>query len=299
MSDRHVVQTRRKIVKVGIGLPTTIPGVGARQVLDWSRTADAAGFSSLATLDRIVYPNLEPLVALGAAAAVTERIALMTGILITPYRTNTALLAKEAATLHHMAEGRLVLGVGIGARGDDYDASGLTTKDRGKVFDRQLDELHRIWAGEERGIAGAIGPALPDGPPEIIVGGKVEAAFDRAARWGGGWISGAGGAAAFGDSVARLRAAWERAGREDEPRAIGFAYYALGTGAREQADRYLGDYYAFAGPYAEQIAAASPVDAERCAEFRDTFAQAGCDELLFFPCSADPQQVELLAEAVL
>ena len=184
---------------IGIGLPTTIPGVEARQVIDWSREADAAGFSSLATLDRIVYRNYEPLIALAAAAAVTDRITLLTGILITPYRTNTALLAKEAATLHHLSDGRLVLGVGIGARGDDYEASGLTTKNRGRVFDRQLAELQRIWAGEERGTAGAIGPALPDGPPELIIGGKVDAAFERAARWGAGWISGAGGAAVFGD----------------------------------------------------------------------------------------------------
>ena len=284
---------------IGIGLPTTIPGVEARQVIDWSREADAAGFSSLATLDRIVYRNYEPLIALAAAAAVTDRITLLTGILITPYRTNTALLAKEAATLHHLSDGRLVLGVGIGARGDDYEASGLTTKNRGRVFDRQLAELQRIWAGEERGTAGAIGPALPDGPPELIIGGKVDAAFERAARWGAGWISGAGGAAVFGASVARLRAAWERAGRAGSPRAIGFAYYALGEGAREHADRYLRDYYAFAGAYADQLAAASPVDAESVVRFRDTFAEAGCDELLFFPCSSDPAQVGLLAEAVL
>jgi alkanesulfonate monooxygenase SsuD/methylene tetrahydromethanopterin reductase-like flavin-dependent oxidoreductase (luciferase family) len=286
-------------MEIGIGLPTTIPDVEAEQVIDWSREADAAGFSSLATLDRIVYPNYEPLIALGAAAAVTQRITLLTGILITPYRTNTALLAKEAATLQHLSGGRLRLGVGIGARGDDYTASGLATNHRGRVLDGQLEEMQRIWAGEERGTAGAIGPALPGGPPELIIGGKVDAAFERAARWGAGWISGAGGAAVFGESVGRLRAAWEGAGREGSPRAIGFAYYALGEGAREQADRYLRHYYAFAGGYADQLAAASPVDAEAVVRFRDTFAAAGCDELLFFPCSSDPAQVGLLAEAVL
>lgn len=283
---------------IGIGLPTTIPGVEAGQVLDWARRADAAGFSSLATLDRIVYPNLEPLVTLAAAAAVTERIRLLTAILITPYRTNTALLAKETATVQHLSGGRLVLGVGIGARGDDYAASGLSTRDRGQVFDAQLEELHRIWAGEERGTAGAIGPVLVDGPPDVIVGGKVDVAFERAARWGAGWISGAGGASVFGDSVARLRSAWSDAGREDAPRAIGFAYYALGDGAREQADWYLRDYYAFAGPYADQLAAASPTAPAAIAEYVDSFAAAGCDELLFFPCDPDPAQVDLLAECV-
>ncbi len=281
---------------IGIGLPTTIPGVKAKQVLDWSREADEAGFSSLATLDRIVYPNYEPLVALGAAAAITNRIKLLTGILIVPYRTNTALLAKEAATLHHLSEGRLVLGLGIGARADDYEASGLTTKGRGRRFDAQLEEMQRIWAGES--TSGAIGPPLAGGAPELIIGGKVDAAFERAARWGAGWISGAGNAPAFGESVARLRAAWKEAGREGAPKAIGFAYFALGDGARAHADSYLRDYYAFAGPYADQIAAASPTDAEAITRLLQNFVEAECDELIFFPCAAEPAQVQLLADCV-
>jgi alkanesulfonate monooxygenase SsuD/methylene tetrahydromethanopterin reductase-like flavin-dependent oxidoreductase (luciferase family) len=284
---------------VGIGLPTTIPGIEAERVLEWSRRADAAGFSTLATLDRIVYGNYEPLVSLGAVAAVTERIALMTGILIAPYRTNTPLLAKEVATIQHLSAGRLVLGLGIGARGDDYETSGLSTNGRGRRLDEQLDELHRIWGGEERGTAGAIGPALAAGPPPIIIGGKVDAAFDRAARWGEGWISGAGGAASFGDSVVRLRAAWERAGRTDAPRAIGFLYFALGDRARERADSYLRDYYAFAGAYADTAAAAAATDASTVAAHVEQFAAAGCDELICFPCDTDPGQVDLLADCAL
>ena len=85
-------------MKVGIGLPTTIPGVQRGEVLDWARRADAAGFSTLGTLDRLVYPNYEPLVALGAAAAVTERIGLMTAVLLVPWRQNALLVAKQAAT---------------------------------------------------------------------------------------------------------------------------------------------------------------------------------------------------------
>jgi alkanesulfonate monooxygenase SsuD/methylene tetrahydromethanopterin reductase-like flavin-dependent oxidoreductase (luciferase family) len=284
---------------VGIGLPTTIPGIEAEQVLEWSRRADAAGFSSLATLDRIVYGNYEPLVSLGAVAAVTERISLLTGILIAPYRTNTPLLAKEVATVQHLSGGRLVLGLGIGARGDDYETSGLSTKGRGRRFDDQLEELHRIWAGEERGFAGPIGPALPGGAPRIVMGGKVDASFDRAARWGEGWIAGAGGAATFGDSVARLRAAWERAGRTDAPRAIGFIYFALGDRARERADWYLRDYYAFAGAYADHAVAAAATDASAVAEYVEQFAAAGCDELVCFPCDTDPGQVDLLADCAL
>jgi len=80
---------------VGVGLPTTIRGVTRMQLLEWARRADARGFSSLGTIDRPVYGNLEPLMALAAAAAVTERIRLATNILIAPYRLNGALAAKR------------------------------------------------------------------------------------------------------------------------------------------------------------------------------------------------------------
>src|SRR5918996_3026799 len=109
---------------VGIGLPATIPGVEREQLLEWARRAEAAGFSSLGTIDRIVYPNYESLIALAAAAAVTERIRLVTDVLLAPLRTNTALLAKQTATLDSLSEGRLVLGLAPGAREDDFAVSG-------------------------------------------------------------------------------------------------------------------------------------------------------------------------------
>jgi alkanesulfonate monooxygenase SsuD/methylene tetrahydromethanopterin reductase-like flavin-dependent oxidoreductase (luciferase family) len=118
-------------VKIGIGLPNTIPGLTGEQLIEWARRADAAGFSSLGTIDRIVYPNYEPLVTLAAAAAVTERISLTPSILILPYRISAAIVAKQAATLHHLSGGRLVLGVAVGGREDDYTAAGASFTDPG------------------------------------------------------------------------------------------------------------------------------------------------------------------------
>src|ERR1700754_1100420 len=133
---------------VAIGLPTTIPGVGRRAVLDWARQSEQAGFSSLGTIDRIVYGHWEALIALAAAGAVTERIRLSTMILIAPLRSNTALLAKQAATIDTLSEGRLTLGLAVGGRVDDFTASDVDFHTRGRQFEGQLEELRRIWDGE-------------------------------------------------------------------------------------------------------------------------------------------------------
>jgi len=111
-------------MNVGIGLPATIAGVQPEQLLEWARRAERRGFSTLGTIDRLVYGNYEPLIALAAAAAVTERIRLVTSILIAPYRRNGAQLAKEALSVDRLSGGRLVFGVAVGGREDDYEASG-------------------------------------------------------------------------------------------------------------------------------------------------------------------------------
>src|SRR5260370_8620249 len=154
---------------IGLGLPTQTPNVEGRTVLDWASRAEEAGFSSLGTVGRIVFPNCDDLIALTAAAAVTERIRLTTSVLIAPLHANVALLAKQTASLDRLSGGRLVLGVGTGGRDDDFIASGLPTAGRGRRLAEQIVELKRIWGGEERGIAGPIGPppARAGGPDPI------------------------------------------------------------------------------------------------------------------------------------
>ena len=199
-------------MKVGIGLPTTIPGATPEQVLDWARRAESAGFSSLGTLDRLVYPNYEPLVALGAVAAVTERIGLLTSVLLLPYRQSAAVVAKQAATLHQLSGGRFTLGMGLGSRDDDYAASGVPMKGRGTRFEEMLAQIRRLIDGEEVGFAGGVGPDVSQNPPQLIVGGSVDAAFRRAAQYGDGWMMGGGPPERFPAMVEKLRAAWSRGG---------------------------------------------------------------------------------------
>ena len=90
----------------------------------------------------------------------TERIGLTTSVLLAP-RANAALIAKQAATIHVLSDGRFVLGTAPGGRDDDFEAFGVSTKGRGKRLDEMLDLIKRLWAGEEVGYAGGVGPDVP------------------------------------------------------------------------------------------------------------------------------------------
>lgn len=283
-------------MEIGLGLPTSVPGTAGRDLVNWAIEGERAGFSTLATLDRLVYDNYECLTTLAAAAAVTERIRLTTAIMIAPLRTDTALLAKQAATVDRIADGRLVLGVAVGARPDDFTASGAAHRTRGRRLDHQLAELRQIWAGERRGFAGGIGPRpTRQGGPELVLGGHSPAAIARAAAHGDGWISGSGGPGMFAGGAAAVRAAWRDAARPGRPRLLALAYFALGDDAQAAATEHLHDYYGFAPPYAQLVANNAAVGADGVAATVDAFERAGCDELIMVPCSAGIEQVKLLS----
>ena len=283
---------------IGIGLPSTIPWIRARLILDWAQAAEQAGFSTLATLDRLVYGNLDAIPALAAAAAVTSRIGLTTAIMIGPFRGNGALLAKQLATVDRLSDGRLTVGIAVGARPDDFEATASPYEKRGKAFDAQLAEMRAVWAGESRGDAGAIGPApvQPGGPP-LLIGGGSPAAFRRMTEYGAGWILGAGGPDAFAAAADTARSAWREAGREGQPRLVAIGYVSLGDDAEEHARRYLGDYYSFAGPYAERIIATALTTQQAVVDALAGFTAAGCEELILFPANPDLHQIDLIAAA--
>jgi alkanesulfonate monooxygenase SsuD/methylene tetrahydromethanopterin reductase-like flavin-dependent oxidoreductase (luciferase family) len=286
-------------MEIGIGLPTQVADVEGKTVIEWAKRAEAAGFVSLGTVGRLVYPNYDDLIALSAAAAVTERVRLTTSVLVAPLHANVALLAKQTASLDRLSGGRLVLGIGTGGRDDDFTASGLPTASRSRRLAEQIDEMRRIWRGEERGTDGPIGPAPVNvGGPPLILGAFGSSSIRRLAGMVDGWIMGGGTPDMFLDRATAFEKAWKEAGRTGIPRKLSLCYFALGKEARDEAVATIKRYYAWLGPFADQIAAGMATSPEMVKAYAEGFRESGCDEIIFAPGSARLDQVSLLAEAI-
>lgn len=278
-------------MRVGVGLPGTVPGANGQLIIQWAAQADQGPFSSLGVLDRLVYDSYEPLTMLAAAAAVTRRVLLATTIVIGPLR-NTSLLAKTAASIDALSNGRLVLGLAVGARKEDYDAAGIEYRTRGKHLAEQLATLRLIW--EE----GRFNPSSASSQgPAILIGGASDLGFARMARYTNGYVHGGGPPKAFARAADKARAAWFDAGRPGQPQLWAQGYFALGAeSAVEAGMNYLRDYYAFTGPFAEKIAAGILTTPQAIAQFIRGYEEAGCDELVLFPTIPDLAQLHGLAE---
>jgi alkanesulfonate monooxygenase SsuD/methylene tetrahydromethanopterin reductase-like flavin-dependent oxidoreductase (luciferase family) len=278
-------------MNIGVGLPTSTSGISAELLVEWAKRADAGPFSSLGVVDRVAYQNYEPFTALGAAAAVTRRVRLATMVAIAPLR-NTAILAKQAASLDALSGGRFTLGVAVGARGEDYAVSGIDSRGRGRRFGEQLEAIRDIW--EE----GKIGPTPTAPGPQLLVGGSTGEALARMARYSDGYMHGGGPARAFAAAAAKAVAAWSDLGRPGRPILWGMGYFALGDGTADAGAEYLRHYYAFTGPFAEKIAAGNLTSPGAITDFIRGYEGAGCDELVLFPTASGIEQIDRLAEVI-
>lgn len=278
-------------MQVGVGLPNAVPGTSAEVLVEWARRADEGPFSSVGVVDRLRYEGFDALTALSTAAAVTTRVKLTTMVLIAPLRP-AAVLAKETATIHAISGGRLVLGVGLGARRDDYAHAGVEYRGRGARLSRHLRILRDAWEGE------VAGPPVADPPgPVVLVGGASDATFGRAAAYADGYVHGGGPPRAFARAAEKARAAWLDAGRPGEPRLWGQGYFALGD-AVERGRSYMRDYYAFTGSFADRIAEQMLSTPQAVVQLVKGYADAGCDEVVLFPAVAEVAQLDLLADAL-
>ena len=237
---------------------------------------------------------------LAAAAGATERIGLLTNVLLGPVR-NPVLLAKEAASLDRLSGGRFILGASVGGREDDFTATGTEFSNRGKRWDQALELMHKAWRGELVGGSPVpIGPTPTNGESvPVLIGGTAESVIDRIIRYGVGWTSGGGGADRAKPMVEKVREAWRAAGKAGEPRLVALNYYGLGPDADHGIAAYLEDYYGFIGPWVKSMVAGTPRTPEALRDVAKQFEDAGFDELVFDPTIASLEQVDLLAEAVL
>jgi alkanesulfonate monooxygenase SsuD/methylene tetrahydromethanopterin reductase-like flavin-dependent oxidoreductase (luciferase family) len=280
-------------MRVGVGLPSESPGVAGNHLLEWARRADRGPFTSVGLVDRLAYDSYEPLATLAAAASVTQRVRLVTMVAVGPLR-NTLLLARVAATIQALSSGRLVLGLAVGARQEDYDAAGVAYHTRGRVLTEQLAALRDLWEDERFGPS-----AVRANPPELLVGGLSDATFARVARYADGYVHGGGPPRAFSRVADKARAAWSDAGRPGQPRLWGQSYYALGDADTLDAARaHVRHYYAFTGPFVERIVEGLLTTPQAIAQQVRGYAEGGCDELVLLPAVPDMTQLERLADVV-
>jgi probable F420-dependent oxidoreductase len=191
-------------MQFGIALPN-FGRLGTRQALvEIARGAEELGFASVWTTDHVMMSRgqeepygsiLEAFVALTWAAAVTERVQLGTSVIVVPLR-QPVLIAKQAATLDYLSDGRLILGVGAGWNQREFGFLGMPFDNRGRRFNEAIRLMRELWTSPDPRFEGEFvqfgdvlfgpKPAQAGGPP-IWLGGSTPAALRRAARLCDGW----------------------------------------------------------------------------------------------------------------
>ena len=285
-------------MRIALGLPSRIAKITGDLLLEWISRAENGPFSSVAVTDRVVSQALEPLAVLALAAGATKRIGLMTSVVIGPTR-ETTLLARQAATIDALSNGRLALGVGIGVRKNDYLAAGQDFHRRGRRSEEQYALLRRLWAGEtlskETGLIGP--PACRPGGPELLIGGYVPAIAQRIGKWGDGYMAPGGGEPqAMQQMWHQILQAWKENRRQGQPRWVGASYFALGPNAAEQAASYINANYGYNPELAARRLKTLPANNEALIAAIKRQVDMGVDEFILRPCAEDLDQLDRLAE---
>jgi alkanesulfonate monooxygenase SsuD/methylene tetrahydromethanopterin reductase-like flavin-dependent oxidoreductase (luciferase family) len=281
-------------MEIGIALPTMATGFTRSTFTEWCRGIDEGPYSSVSAGERITFHNPELLVTNTAAAALTERVQVITNIAVLPLH-RPALLAKQLATLDVLASGRLVVGVGVGGREQDYRSLGVPFEGRHATLDADVAELRRLWTGAPAYPGGQpVGPLphRPGGPP-LLAAAMGPKSMARAARWADGVTGFSIGAdpeeIRRGNELAVT--AWEAAGRSERPRLVSGSFYLLGgPEADAELKRFARTYLAVFGDGAAD-ALSQLVGLSSPARLLDALAAAeaaGCDEFILVPGSVDP-----------
>ena len=225
-------------MKIGLVYPQTEFGDNAAAIKEYAQTAEGLGFSHILAYDHVLganpdrpeklngpYTHLDafqsPLLLFSFMAAVTEKVAFATGIIILPQR-QTALFAKQAATLDNLSSGRLRLGVGIGWNKVEYLALNQDFHKRGGRIEEQVQLLRELWQqplvafkGQWDNVPDAgLNPLPIQRPIPIWFGGHAKPVLERVSRMGDGWMPNYREASQAKDSWLFIRQTAEQIGRQ-------------------------------------------------------------------------------------
>jgi probable F420-dependent oxidoreductase len=225
-------------------IPINIGMESVEQIVGLAQLAESLGFESVWTFEHAMIPLdyqsrypyssdgkmgggadtpfLDPLIALTAVAAHTHTLRLGTGVNILS-QANPLLLAKQAASLDVLSNGRFMLGAGIGWLKEEFDAMGVPFQRRGARYDDYVVAMRKVWSGEVvehhsdfldwSGFKSYPLPVQEGGVP-IIVGGSKGKAFERIARLGDGWFAPTNDAASLAPMLEQLKTACTNNGRD-------------------------------------------------------------------------------------
>ena len=282
------------------------PDLDGAVLENWARIVDEGPFSSLCWGERIAFDNPDSLTLLGALSAWTDRVRLVTTVIV-PQLHDPVMLAKALATADLLSGGRLTVGLGIGGRDEDYravGADGSTQTMRGMA--ERVAIMKRVWAGEK--ITESV---LPVGPRPVQPGGPrllVGTIGPKTVRSAATWADGLAGTTLDLDVTAQnalfdvARAAWAEAGRPTPHLATSF-WFAIGEGdaPRAQMHRHLRRYMNWIP--AEFVDAMAPTtgwagtEDDLLATLR-AFEHVGTDEVHLIPTSSDVDQLRRVTDVV-
>lgn len=287
-------------------MPVMEPDLDAATLRTWATIVDEGPFSSLCWGERIAFDNPESLTLLGALAAWTDRVRLVTTVIV-PQLHDPVMCAKALATGDLISGGRLTVGFGVGGRHEDYQAVGADPKTQTmRDMAERIAIMRRVWAGER--ITDSV---LPVGPPPVQPGGPrllVGTIGPKTVRSAAAWADGLAGTTLDLDVGKQnelfdvARQAWAQAGKPAPHLATSF-WFALGPAeaAREQVRTHLRRYMNWIP--AEYVDAMAPTtgwsgDEEQLAAVLREFAAVGTDEVHLIPTSTDVDQLRRVAEVV-
>jgi alkanesulfonate monooxygenase SsuD/methylene tetrahydromethanopterin reductase-like flavin-dependent oxidoreductase (luciferase family) len=287
-------------------MPVMEPDLDAARLKTWARVIDKGPFSSLCWGERVAFDNPEALTLLGALAAWTDRVRLVTTVVV-PQLHDPVMLAKQLATGDMLSDGRLTVGIGVGGRHEDYQAVGadLATQTMRGLAER-VAVMKRVWSGEK-----VTESVVPVGPPPVRAGGPellVGTMGPKTVRGAAVWADGLAGTTLDLDADKQnelfdiARAAWAEAGKRKPHLATSF-WFALGDAddARAQIRRHLRRYMNWIP--AEYVDAMAPTTGwagtdDELLEVLRKFADIGTDEVHLIPTSSNVDQLRRVADVV-